>query len=56
MAEADYRVDDEGNIRVTDTGDKRITDGIPPAEVDIVIKRPYLGLSLGLSMGKSSIR
>jgi len=54
MAEADYIVDDEGNLIITDEGDKIITDGIPPAEVDIVIKRPYLGLSLGLSMGTRS--
>lgn len=52
VAEASYIVDDEGNLIVMDNGTKIITDGIPPTEVDTVIKRPYLGLNLGISMGK----
>ena len=53
-AESYYIVDSDGNLIVTEDGTKIITDGIPIPEVDIVIKRPFLGLSLGLSMGKRS--
>lgn len=52
MAEADYIIDDEGNLIVDEEGDKIITHGIPPSEVDIVQRRSYLGLSLGLSIGR----
>lgn len=51
MTEAFYIIDDEGNLIVTDEGDKIITDGVPPPEVDALIK---MGLSLGLSMGQRS--
>lgn len=51
MAEVDYIVDEAGNKIVTDEGDYIVTEGDSPTEGTGIVKRPYLGLSLGISMG-----